>query len=83
MSPTLEDGDSVIIDTSVTSIRADSVFVFFWDGCAYIKRIQRIGRILKIISDNPLYEAWTLDPSEERGFRVIGRVVTKCLVRKA
>lgn len=83
MSPTLEDGDSVIIDTSVTSVRTDSVFVFFWDGCMFIKRIQRIGRTLKIISDNPLYEAWSLNPTEESSFRVMGRVVTKCLVRKA
>lgn len=83
MSPTLEDGDSVIIDTSVTSVRTDSVFVFFWDVCTFIKRIQRIGRTLKIISDNPLYEAWSLNPTEESSFRVMGRVVTKCLVRKA
>ena len=83
MSPTLEDGDSVIIDTSVNRIYADSVFAFDWDGCTYIKRVQRIGRLLKIISDNTHYEPWTLNPEEERGFRVIGRVVTKCLVRKA
>lgn len=83
MSPTLDDGDSVIIDTSVTAVRTDSIFVFFWEGCTFIKRIQRIGRTLKIISDNPLYEAWTLDPAEEMSFKVVGRVVTKCLVRKA
>ena len=84
MSPTLDDGDFVIVDTSATSIYTDSVFAFLLDSDLYVKRLQRIGRKLKVISDNKLYESYILEPADlEHGFRVIGRVVTTCLVRKA
>lgn len=84
MSPTLEDGDFVIVDTSVNNIYTDSIFAFLIDNDLYIKRIQRLGRRLKVISDNKMYDAYELGPSDlEHGFKVVGRVVTTCLVRKA
>lgn len=84
MAPTLEDGDLVIIDRSVERFETDSMFVFTIDDGLYIKRIQRIGRKFHVISDNPLYKPYTLEPSDlEHGFAVRGRVVTTCNIKKA
>ena len=84
MSPTLDDGDLVIIDRSVERFETDSMFVFTIDDGLYIKRIQRIGRKFHVISDNPLYQPYVLEPADlEHGFAVRGRVVTTCNIRKA
>ncbi len=83
MSPTLEDGDFVILDTSVNSVYTDSIFAFIFSDELFIKRIQRVGKSLNIISDNHLYQTYTLSPPDiESGFKILGRVVTTCLVRK-
>ena len=84
MSPTLEDGDFVIIDRSINYFDSDSIFVFTIDDGLYIKRIQRIGRKIHVISDNQMYKPYTLEPTDlEYGFAVRGRVVTSCNIRKA
>lgn len=82
MSPTLADGDFVVIDRSATHIYTDSMFAFTIAGDLFIKRFQRQGRNLRVISDNDRYEAYTLTPeSLDTSFRVLGRVVTTCVVR--
>lgn len=82
MMPTLADGDFVVIDTSSTRAYTDSMFAFLLDDDLFVKRFQRQGRNLKVISDNPLYEPYILRSEEmEHGFRVLGRVVTTCVVR--
>lgn len=83
MRPTLEDGDFVIIDTSIKTIYTDSMFAFTLEGDMYIKRLQRFGKTLQIISDNDKYPTLTINLQEyESRLRILGRVVTTCLVRK-
>lgn len=83
MAPTLNDGDFVIIDTSATRIFTDAMYAFSLDDDLFIKRIQRVGRDLCIISDNDRYRSFTLTSTDlEHGFKVHGRVTTRCLVRK-
>lgn len=82
MMPTLADGDFVVIDTSATRAYTDSMFAFMLDQDLFVKRFMRQGRNLKIISDNPRYDSYILTPADmEHGFRVLGRVVTTCVVR--
>lgn len=84
MMPTLADGDFVVIDVSATRVYTDSMFAFNIDDDIFVKRFQRQGRNLKVISDNPRYESYTLTPIDmEHGFRVLGRVVTTCQIRAA
>jgi phage repressor protein C with HTH and peptisase S24 domain len=76
MSPTLLDGDVVLIDTRSQVVEDNGVFVFAQRSKLRVKRIQRrMNGALKIISDNPAYEAEELTPQESDDFRVIGRVV--------
>lgn len=82
MMPTLADGDFVVIDTSATRAYTDSMFAFMLDDDLYVKRFQKSGHNLKVVSDNPLYESYILTPDDmSHGFKVIGRVVTTCVVR--
>ena len=82
MSPTLEDGDFAVIDRSATRIYTDAMFAFQMSDDLYVKRFQRIGRNLKVISDNRIYDPYILEPHDlDSSFKVLGRVVTTCIVR--
>lgn len=83
MSPTLEEGDFVTIDTAVSSVYTDGIYAFSLHDNLFIKRIQRVGRGLLVISDNERYKDFDLSPADlEQGFKVHGRVLTRCLVRR-
>ena len=81
MSPTLKDGDFIVIDTSAKHAYTDAMFAYMLDDDLFVKRFQRTGRNLTIRSDNPMYPPVVLTPEDmEYGFKVIGRVVTICVV---
>lgn len=83
MSPTLKDGDFVVVDTSAKMIYTDAMYAYNLDDDLFVKRIQRVGRGLRIISDNPAYAPFTLSAEElEHGFVVHGRVVTTCQINR-
>ena len=76
MSPTLNDGDDILVDLSdgPTALR-DGIYVLRLDGALNVKRliVDRVRRRVSVKSDNPAYTSWpTLDLSR---LDVIGRVV--------
>lgn len=75
MTPTLESGAMVIVDTAVSTVDADAIYVVRISGSDFIKRFQRIpGGKLLMISDNPKYREMEVDPAEG-DFSVLGRAV--------
>lgn len=77
MQPTFSDGDPLLIDTGVTSVTIDAVYVFEIDGALYIKGLQRIpGNGLRVISHNrDEYDAWDISKEQAQTLAVRGRVV--------
>jgi SOS-response transcriptional repressor LexA len=76
MAPTFSDGDVLLVDASVSSIRLDAVYVLSRDGELFIKRIQRnVDGSLMIISDNPAYQPQQIDDPAKAGLLVLGRVL--------
>ena len=71
MSPTIEDGDLILIDVSRTEA-TDAIFALVINSRLFIKRIQRTPRGLKILSDNPAYQPFDVDESDT--VQIIGRV---------
>jgi hypothetical protein len=76
METTFGDGDPVMIDTGVTTVTYDGVYVLAREGAMFIRRIQRdlTGDFL-IICDNKTYETTKLARDELSKVRVIGRVL--------
>lgn len=73
--PDLADGDWAIIDTSKSKLE-NGLAVVRLDDCLMIKRLQREGQFLQLISRNPIYAPTAIDLSkEEYRVTVIGRVV--------
>lgn len=77
MSPTLSDGDIMLVDRGVNDLKIDAVYVLALNDELYVKRIQRRitdGAII-IKSDNALYDPVVVTNGEKAGLRVLGRVV--------
>lgn len=78
MSPTIEKGDIVFIDTSVTSYEGEGVYVFVDnDNMLYIKRLQLSTKSLLIISDNKHYQTIEVSPRDTYNYRILGRLVKR------
>lgn len=81
MQPTFTDGDPLLVDTGVTEIKLDAVYVLEKENGTpqpdvYIKRLQRRpdGALL-MISDNKNYEPYVIRDAERMQFKICGRVL--------
>ncbi len=77
MSPALNPGDIILIVKNHEPAIQDGVYVVRLEGALLVKRLQRLpGNQLKVKSDNPNYEPYTIDLTKEhKDFAIIGRVV--------
>ncbi len=76
MSPTLSDGDEILVDRADATPRLrDGIYVLRMDDALLVKRLalNPVGPRLSVLSDNPAYPGWP-DCSPE-AVEIIGRVV--------
>lgn len=77
MLPTIESGDSLLVDHSKIEIYDGKIYCVRLDGQLYAKRLQKLSdRKIKIISDNKDYEPVIVDFDKNTNydFAVIGEV---------
>ena len=75
MMPKLMTSDTAIIDTDVTTLENDDIYVFSYENHCYIKQLQKMGREIRVKSLNPNYESWTIVPEVEGDkFKIIGKL---------
>jgi transcriptional regulator with XRE-family HTH domain len=76
MKPTLSPGDMVVANCKDTTVR-DGVYALQIEDALIIKRLQRFsGSSIKVISDNPAYESWTINLREStQRLTIVGRIV--------
>lgn len=77
MLPTIESGDSLLVDHSKKEIYDGKIYCVRLDGQLYAKRLQKLtNRKIKIISDNKDYEPVVVDfdKNENYDFAVIGEI---------
>lgn len=73
MKPTLAHGDAILVDTSTRTVAPGAVHVVRVDDSVLVKRLERVGGALRIVSDNPAYPP--VDVRAGDTVEVIGRVV--------
>ena len=73
MAPTLESGDLLYVDIAENYFAADGLYVFTFDGQTFIKRLQKVGKKMLVISDNPTYKEWSFTQDDD--VFIHGRVV--------
>ncbi|QPJ61660.1 MAG: helix-turn-helix transcriptional regulator [Candidatus Nitronauta litoralis] len=76
MTPTLLDGDLILVNRGVQEYRSDGLYVLNFDGNLQVKRIQKMptGDLI-IQGDNPAYKAFTAVGDQVELLTIIGRVV--------
>jgi len=76
MNPTLKN-QSIVMVNRVNGFSTDGVYVFRYDNRLMVKRIQFLPKGIKVVSDNPAYEAWELTKEDIKSadFEIIGEVV--------
>lgn len=77
MMPTIEGGDSLLIDLSKTEIYDGKIYCVRIEGQLYAKRLQKIPpNTVRVVSDNDKYRSFEIDLSKnnEFDFKIIGEV---------
>ena len=75
MTPTLSEGDRILVDTQESKLKRDGIYVIRNDETLSVKRISvnPSSGLLTIKSDNPLYQTWS--EVKPQSIHIIGRVV--------
>lgn len=74
MYPTFSSGDMLFVDISVNEFTGDGVYVFTYKGHLYVKRLQNTGDQLLVISDNKLYDKWSITEENQDQLFIHARV---------
>lgn len=74
MEPELSDGDWVMVDLRRRDAR-DGLYAVRLEETLLVKRVQFIGRRVRLVSANPAYAPIDVDRVEGLNFELIGRVV--------
>ena len=77
MEPTLRADDLVLIDRSTHRPDREGIYVMRLGEMLLVKRLQAIpGDKVRIISDNPAFDSWTLDLTRlVEEVKIYGRVI--------
>lgn len=83
MSPTINQEDSIIVDTSFSSYVSDGVYCFVMHDKTYVRRLtkQLNGRML-VTCDNPSCQPVELSAKEEKTMRVLGKAAAVLQCKK-
>lgn len=77
MEPTIRGDEMILFDTSEQGYEhTDGIFVIRLEGAILVKRLQYLpGGMVRVSSDNPAYQAYTVQLSDGVDFEVLGRVL--------
>lgn len=78
MEPCLRDGDIVMINTADWEPRKSGLYAVNMEGELRVKRVQRMARVLRLSSDNPVYGSEDIPLHDDVSIRIMGRVVWSC-----
>ncbi|MBN4175019.1 Transcriptional regulator, Cro/CI family [Pseudomonas savastanoi pv. glycinea] len=82
MGATFASGDPLIVDQGVNEVVVDGVYVFTLDGMLYIKRLQRLPKMLRMISDNETFPPYDIKGVELETIVIHARVLLAWNARK-
>lgn len=76
MLPTMEDGDTVLLDKSKTKIVDRKIYGIVLGGECKIKRLsQKFDGSVEVLSDNPMHKTEVIPASELEHLHIIGQAI--------
>ena len=80
MIDTIKPNDIVFVDTEDAKSPSDGIWVFSVENQIFLKRLQVLPtKKLKVISDNPIYETYILDP--DHTFHLLARYIATLSIK--
>ena len=76
MLPTLNDGDDVLVDMTQKRVHQEGVYLLHTESGLMTKRLkQHANGLLNVISDNPDFDSWDIEPHNLEENSIVGKVV--------
>lgn len=76
MEPTIRDGDVLLVDTSITSVHDNAIYIVVYNGHTLVKRVNMLRNgSLTIISDNDRHPPEDVPLAEVPDLHIAGRVM--------
>ncbi|NRA88115.1 MAG: helix-turn-helix transcriptional regulator [Rhizobiales bacterium] len=76
MDPTIRNGDTLLIDTSIKEIRDNGIYIVVVNGMTMVKRVHiKLNRSITLISDNLNYPDEEIIFDETHQLHIAGRVM--------
>lgn len=75
MQGTFDSGDAIYVDVSKRIFEGDGIYVFTFGRNLYVKRLQVIKDIIRVKSDNKLYDSWDISEDEFDQLYIHGKVM--------
>ncbi|PCI85744.1 MAG: hypothetical protein COB24_11805 [Hyphomicrobiales bacterium] len=76
MDPTIRNGDTLLIDTSINEIRDNGIYIVIVNGMTMVKRVHiKLNRSITLISDNSNYPDEEILFDEIHQLHIAGRVM--------
>jgi phage repressor protein C with HTH and peptisase S24 domain len=78
MSPTINEGDLVFVDTAFQRFETNGIYVIIWNNRLLIKRLEinLTKNCVDVRSDNEKYDAQAIHANEVDHFHICGLVKT-------
>ncbi|MGX1960072.1 S24 family peptidase [Serratia proteamaculans] len=81
MQGEINNGDKVVIDTTVRRYLQDGIFAFYIDGTFMIKRLQFLPDEIRVVPASKHYQTWNITDHQDNGLVIIGRVIASQQVK--
>ena len=75
MSPTLKNGDAVIMNIKINEMDGDGLYCFTLKNSFYIKRLQRVPEGILVISDNKMYQNFVVAEDSPDKIQINGKIM--------
>lgn len=76
MLPTIAPGDLLFLDKTITYFDGDGIYAFCFEGECYVKRLQKIGSKIVVLSDNSNYQPWSIEKDALNMLYVQSKVIS-------
>lgn len=75
MQGTFDSGDAIFVDVSKRMFEGDGIYVFTFGRNLFVKRLQVIKNVIRVKSDNQLYDSWDISEDEIDQLYIHGKVM--------
>lgn len=76
MTPTINDGDLILLDTREGQALAEGIYVINFSNSLLVKRLRmRLSGVVDVVSDNERYGVETISGEQLNTLQIVGRVV--------